>query len=195
MRLVYNRKIGTRLGWGFGIAVALTFLLGIIAVVEMNMLANITSEMYEHPFAIKNALGDIRTGVVNMHSHMKDIALDGNAERLEAKVSEIARHEQNVLDSFKVLSEQFLGDKRDIETAQKAFLDWRPIRQEIIELTRNGKYQEASLLITSGDNHADRINELMLPVSEFAGMKASQFFSDAQNSKRHHLFIMSGLVC
>ena len=31
MRLVYNRKIGTRLGWGFGIAVALTFLLGIIA--------------------------------------------------------------------------------------------------------------------------------------------------------------------
>ncbi|TFG45771.1 MAG: methyl-accepting chemotaxis protein [Candidatus Brocadiia bacterium] len=194
MRLVYNQKIGTRLGWGFGIAVALTFLLGIIAVVEMNMMANITSEMYKHPFAIKNALGDITTGVVNMHSHMKDIALNGNAERLEARVSEISRHEQHVLDSFKVLSEQFLGDKRDIETAQNAFLDWRPIRQEIIELTRNGKYLEASLLITSGDNHADRINELMLPVREFAGMKANQFFSDAQNSKRHHLFIMSGLV-
>lgn len=37
MRLVYNRKIGTRLGWGFGIAAILMFLLGIIAIVEMKL--------------------------------------------------------------------------------------------------------------------------------------------------------------
>jgi len=195
MRLVYNRKIGTRLGWGFGIAVALTFLLGIIAMVEMNTLANITSEMYEHPFTVGTTIRDIRIEVFAMDRDMKDVVLAETAERMESEIKDIARHEQSILDSFKVLSAQYLGDKSDVKVAQKAFLDWKPIRQQVIELVRNGKLQEASsITMYQGHEHVDLINERMLSISEFAGRKAEQFFSDAQNSKRHHLFIISGMT-
>jgi len=195
MRLVYHRKIGTRLGYGFGIIIVLMILLGTIAIIKMNKIAAVMAELYEHPLVVSSAVRDIRAEVFDIHGDMKDIVSAETAERLEAKISEATRHEQNILNSFKILFEQFLGDKTDIEAAQKAFLSWKPIRQEIIELVRNGKYQEASHLTTYQEaNQVDQINERMLPISEFASMKANQFFSDAQNSKRHHLFIVSGMI-
>ncbi len=53
MRLAYHRKIGTRLGYGFGIIIVLMILLGTIAIVKMNKIAAVTAKLHDHSLVIK----------------------------------------------------------------------------------------------------------------------------------------------
>ena len=63
-------RIKTRLIIGFGIVTLLTVILGLTALVEMNRLADLTIDMYQHPLAASNAVRDVRTNIVAMHRSM-----------------------------------------------------------------------------------------------------------------------------
>lgn len=71
---------------------------------------------------------DIRTNIVAMHRSMKDMVLAKSDEQLDATEEIVSEYEQDVFDSFRVISERFLGNKHDVEAAHKAFSDWKPIR-------------------------------------------------------------------
>jgi len=115
MRLAYNRKIGTRLGYGFGIIIVLMILLGTIAIVKMNKIAAVTAKLYDHSLMISNAVGDIRAEIFSMSRSMKDVVLAKTAEQLDTAKDTVSESEQHVIDLFKVVFERFLGDKRDVE--------------------------------------------------------------------------------
>ncbi len=195
MRVVYRGKIGIRLGCGFGIVVLLMIFMGTIAVVQLNDAADMTAQLYNHPLAVSNAVRDIRAEIVAMHRSMKDVVLARSAEQLDAAKESLSEHEQNTLDSFKIIFERFLGDKSDVEAAHKAFIDWRPIRQEVIELMHLGRTEEASAITKGrGADHVDNMNEKIQKMSNYASKKAETFFKKAQDSGRHHIWIMSGSI-
>jgi len=195
MRLVYHRKIGTRLGCGFGIVVVLTILLGITALVEMNTLADSTIKLHDHPMAVISTIGDIRAEIDAVHLSMEDVMFAKTDEQKDAAKDRVSEHEQNALNSFRILSERFLGDEHAVEAAQKAFLDWRPVRQEIIELVNRGRGDEA-LEISRGKEAKciEYVNESLQTMRDSAVKRAETFFIDAQNSRRLHIRVMSGLI-
>lgn len=49
-------KIGTRLGFGFGLSILITLIAGAFALSGMKILAEITENMYRHPLTVSNAV-------------------------------------------------------------------------------------------------------------------------------------------
>ncbi len=78
-----NLNIGKRLGLGFGLVIILTFFVSMYTVSKLQRLANISEELYEHPYAVSNAVRDIRAYINAMHRSMKDVALSKNHEKIK----------------------------------------------------------------------------------------------------------------
>jgi len=55
-----NLKIGYRLYGGFGLVLFLAIAMGIVAIFGMQKLADLTSNMYQHPLAVSNAVRDVK---------------------------------------------------------------------------------------------------------------------------------------
>jgi PAS domain S-box-containing protein len=195
MRLAYQQKIGTRLGFGFAIVVGLTLLLGVIALIEMNSMANLTRDLYNHPLTVSNAIRDIRGNVLAMHRSIKDVVLAQTDKQRQEAVSQVDQEEQKALESFDILYERFLGDKADIDAAHQAFVDWKSILSEVISLIQGGQ-KDDTVQITQdkGTDQVLHINGHLQVISDFASQKATAFFNSAQEAQRRHLWTLSGLV-
>ena len=178
---IKNFKIGWRLGAGFGIVVIITALVGILALFQMQALAEFTTKMYRHPLAVSNAVNNIRANINGIHRSIRDVVLADNVDEIEENVAYIDIDEQQVYDDFEIVFERFLGDMTDVEHAYQEFSDWKIIRDEVIELSVQGKKSEAAE-ITKGKG-ADHVRHMTTEIQEmidFASNKADSFFEDAQ---------------
>ena len=75
---------------GFGLICILFCFVGIVSVVEINLLRNLTSTIYKHPLEVSNAALRASMGVVKMHRSMKDVVLSDEQLPLETAVSYVA---------------------------------------------------------------------------------------------------------
>jgi signal transduction histidine kinase len=195
MGWILNQKIGARLRYGFGIVVALVLGLGAIAIVEMNAVAGSTQALHEHPLKVSNAVRDIQFEVIEMHRSMKDLLLAVNPEHIQATLDEMATSEKAVESLFGVLRDRYLGDPKEVQAAYQAFADWKPIWQEAIDLVRKGQIEAAATIIRGTvEDQVDAIQELIVPISDFATAKAESFYRESIRSRRHHLQALSALI-
>ena len=179
-----NLKIGFRLYGGFGIVVLLAVAVGVIAVLGMYELAGLTSKMYRHPLAVSNAVRDVKVGINAMHRSMKDVALSEKIEDVNRFAAIVEDYEQNVYESFNIIFDRFLGDKRDVSKAHQSFSDWKVIRDEVILLSRAGEKDKA-IAITKGKGarHVAYMDDNIQFMIDFASSKADSFINNAQITK------------
>lgn len=146
--------------------------------------------LYRHPFTVSNAAKSINFHLVCMHRHMKDIVLALSEEELNSAVDEVAIHEQAVLKGFDIIFERFLGDKSQLNKTYAAFIDWRPIRNEVIELAKLGRNTKA-IAITNGKGaqHVASLNILVEDLVSFAAGKAEEFHSRSQENASNAMII------
>jgi methyl-accepting chemotaxis protein len=142
--LLSNTKLAVRLGVGFGVMLALLGVVGFFAVTRMNQLSNLNRQLYEHPFAVQRAVLAIDGNVIRMHRAMKDVALSRNEADFTSAVATVDELEKKTYDEFKIVEERFLGEPAMYIRAETLFKQWRPIRQEVIGLVRDGEYVEAA---------------------------------------------------
>lgn len=177
------------------------FMLVLMLVIEVGALrvndnlVDLSNDIYLHPLTVSNAVRDANTNIVRMHRDMKDVALARNAGELEAAITRVALHETAVNKYFKIIEERFLGDKSMIVAARRSFAQWRPIRAEVIELIRAGKYEQAATITKGkGARHVIRLHTLMNNLIDVASSKASQFLSASKREQeRSRVFFDSML--
>ncbi len=196
---IRNLKIGVRLGLGFGLVVLMTAIDGFIDINEIENVLDNTGKMYRHPLVVSNAVRDIRANIMAMHRSMKDVALAMNNEQLDLAEAKIDENEKEVYNLFKVVFERFLGDKSDVEIAYDSFSDWKPIRDEVIQLVHNGEKDKASEITKGkGAKHVSYMNEKIQTMIDFANNKADSFYAAANKSKQRviatHLLILTIIV-
>jgi len=143
---------------------------------SLNAIANITQDLYEHPFTVSNSILKINLSITQMHRDMKDIALASSLAELERSAALVNDNETQVLNTFKIVSNRFLGDAKIIADAKLAFINWKPIRDRVINLKRQGKDRQAAL-ITKNEGAAYIKNLLlkMSDLSDFANYKAKEY--------------------
>lgn len=189
---VKNFSIGSRLLFGFGFIVLITIMVGGIGLYQLNRLSKLTNQMYQHPFVVSNAVRDINTNIVSMQGFMKDVALAENPEQVEIAVENLTRHQQRTLHLFQTVSENFLGDMKDVTQAQEAFLEWGRIRAEVVDAMRNGKTRQAAAITQSeGKRHVAYMMEKIQSMIDFAGQKAAEFNESANKAKAQTLISMT----
>ena len=126
--------------------VCLLISLGGFSLFYLDKIAQKTELLYKHPYTVSNAVRNIDTNIVAMHRYMKDVALAENAEDIKHAHALVDAHEINVLQNFQIVLNRYLGSKSDIDSAYQAFIGWKVIRDEVIQLKSSGKGKEAAYI-------------------------------------------------
>jgi PAS domain S-box-containing protein len=193
--LLSNTKLAVRLGVGFGVMLALLGAVGFFAVTRMNQLSNLNRQLYEHPFAVQRAVLAIDGNVIRMHRAMKDVALSRNEADFTSAVATVDELEKKTYDEFKIVEERFLGEPAMYIRAETLFKQWRPIRQEVIGLVRDGEYVEAAEITRGkGNTHVLQIIASLNQLHTFAQNMAARFYNEAQTAHRQAFTMMCVII-
>ena len=180
---------------GFSAIIILMVALGIGSKSISDSLADLTVKLYRHPLAVSNAVLEINAGIISMHRSMKDVVLARNEEDLGQAVHDVRKAEKAILERFDLIEERYLGDREDVLTTRQAFVEWAPIRQEVINLTRAGRYDEAAAITKGkGADHVQILAERMNGLIVFARNKATEFVESSQNKYQNSKIYLIGLI-
>lgn len=183
--------IGTRLSLGFGIVFILFCALTIFAINRMESLANDTSQIYKHPLTVSNAVLRINAHIIKMHRSMKDVALDETIAQIHADSQLVDGFEKEVYADFDIIEKLFLGNKTLFDVARQVFVAWKPIRDEVIELMRTEKRNEAARITKGmGAQHVVKIENAMDALNVFAQSKAAEFLGSAEKTTKQSIITM-----
>jgi hypothetical protein len=83
-----------------------------------------------------------------------------------------------VLEQLDIIKDKILGSEgQNLEKeARKLFVDWRSIRDEVIELAKSGKRDKAALItMGKGAAHVTKLEDRMLELTAYARNKADTF--------------------
>lgn len=183
-RKLHSLSIAKKLKLGFSVLVFLTLLLGVINVVQMFSLAGLTEKLYKHPYTVGRSIRDAKINIIAINRSMKDVALAQNNKEVEDAVQKINTYEKEAFLAFDIVLERFLGDKTEIEETKKLFASWKPIRDDIIELSKKGKRKEAANKVkVQGTKFVGELTIRIDKVISFAKNKGDTFYSNAQTTK------------
>jgi len=167
-----------KISFGFSLIVIVVLCLGLNSQWQLSKISQDTDDLYQHPFAVSNAANNINFHLVSMHRYMKDVVLATSDKELSFAVEQVAQHESQALQAFDIIFERFLGDQSGLNRTYRAFIGWKSIRSEVIQLVREQKTAKA-IAITKGKgaNHVANLNVLVAELVSFAFNKAEEFHS------------------
>ena len=186
-----NLSIKYKLALGFGSLILATMTLGIAAVYTLDQIAQQTTKLHQHPYTVSTRALSIELDIVSMHRAMMDMALSSSEAAINADIKKVNAYEQDALENFDILHERFLGNKNRIEEVRKHFVSWKPVRDEVIKLMRQGDNAAAAKITREkGAQYVSTLLDEVQELIDFADNKASEFLANAQsNSKNASLFV------
>jgi PAS domain S-box-containing protein len=188
-------KLATRLGAGFGLLLALLALVGFFALGAMNQLSDLNRKLYEHPFAVRSAALAIDGSVIRIHRTMKDVVLARNQADFAAAVGLVNDLEKQIVAEFKTIERRFLGERAMYLQAEALFKQWRPIRQEVIDLVRAGNYAQAAAITKGkGNAHMLLIISALNDLEAFAEHMAAKFHTNSQGARDRAFTLMYVII-
>ncbi len=193
--MLRNTNINTRLFVAFSLILILMIILALGAFQGMEVLTDMTKQMYRHPLTVSNAVLDANTHIVAIHRSMKDVVLASSEAEIREAVNRVDQQEKEVLQRFQIVQERFLGDKTQVVKTLQTIYDWRQIREEVISLARSGQH-DAAVAITRGRGakHLALIEKEMDELIVFARNKAQEYMDNAEAKHKQVLLLMGILL-
>ncbi len=194
-----NMKVGARLALGFSIII-LIILSGFLFVQKrMALMSDSLLNLYEHPFTVSRAVDKANIYIISMHRSMKDVTLADNIDEIDLAVKTVNEIETKVYKELNIAKEQFLGDPEDVENLIDIFKAWKPIRDEVIALTKTGDKRSAAIITKEkGANHVLLLENAIAELTAFASGKAKEFTNEAitrsKEASQATYIIMIGIV-
>lgn len=177
-------KIGKRLVLGYAILLILSLFTSFLAIMEINNIWEDTKNLYERPYAATNIIKEIKINALNIRRNMLDIALLGDPAEIDKAVKDIDNEEKLAMANFKILEEMYDGQDIGLDESYRYFLDWKPLRDDVIGISRAGNSAISSdLVITRNREYVAQLFEKMQkPVDEISLM-AEEFYANARTTK------------
>ena len=123
-------KIGSRFTVGFSLIVLLLTSITFFGINRMALLSTQTNLIYDHPLTVSNAVLRINGNIIKMHRSMKDVALAQDKDSIEEAYEIVSMHEKDILEDFRIIDKQFLGEKEKYKKGLETFTAWKPIRRK-----------------------------------------------------------------
>ena len=168
---------------GFLLIILLFLSFGVATVRGLFTLGRLTQTIYEHPLVVSNASLVAGLNMTKMHRSMKDVVLADSTAELEQALLEVAESKAMVYRQLDIVRENILeleGQTLEGET-RRLFINWKPIRDEVIGHLQDGNINEAELITKAkGAEHVHLLETKMLELSSYARKKADVFLQDAE---------------
>ncbi len=159
---------------------------GIFMTKGLFTLGNLTKTIYEHPLVVSNASLRAALNITKMHRSMKDVVLATTQNEKESALTVVSKSEQDVFQQLDIIQKEILGKEGQLleQQTRQLFIDWKPIRKEVIELLKSGDKQSAILITKEkGAVHAAKLESKMLELTAYARAKATDFLNLAETSQ------------
>jgi len=196
--MLQNLKIGSRLSLSFGIIITLFLIVSVVTIYQLKIIALQGEELYEHPFAVTNAVLTIEKSIAYMHRSVKEVVLAKSETELSQAIADIDANEAIAMENFKIVNEKFLGDKMMVKSAEDLFVEWKEFRTEIIALMDKGDSasvaQAVEITKTRGGNHVTRLVKATKDLGDFAFSKAHSFYEVSQETKEDAFQLISFFI-
>lgn len=152
----------------------------------MVQLSDLTSKLYRHPMAVSVEVQRIEKNVAKILNKTHQIVHDSDYDSMAYESIESLEEETN--ESFNLLYERFLGEKRRVERARNAFNDWKPIRDNYIRITLESGFE-------AGETYAKQFEQPVLQdlyeamnyLSGFAKNKGVEFYTNASATRTNSI--------
>ncbi len=179
-------NIRTKLILAFTAILLLSSAVNIYSLVQMDVLANLTTKIYNHPLQVTRAVLNANTGIIKMHRSMKDVLLTTNEANVVAAHSQVHQDEQKVYQQFAIVQKWILGQEGAELIAQtvQIFTDWTPIREQVITLMKTGQTDQA-VALTNGEEAqlVALLDNQMKKLTKYAANKATGMYEEAQTTR------------
>jgi len=171
--------------------VIILFILGYISYRAVNLVTELTTDLYNHPYAVSTAVLRINANIMNIQLTMKDVLQATTPQEVRAYQQIIDQDDALVLSDFQLVKDRFLGNPKMVRDALQGYLAWKSLREQVITLVLNGKASEAAAISSGADalqagKSADKINAIL----NFAKNKAHSFQSDTQDIRTRALQLL-----
>lgn len=181
----------------FIILAILTAVSQLFGLYQLRMMNAITNAMYDRPFQVSTSALAVRSEVFKIHRDMKDIVLSQSDKELQKYINDVNNHEQHVYGNLASIRQNTKSTegKELANQMEKLFHDWKPIRDEVIQLVQNGERTKASIITKNkGANHVLRLEQSSQNLYFYAHRKAIEFknHSDAMYQKLSITVIVLG---
>jgi CheY-like chemotaxis protein/signal transduction histidine kinase len=176
-------SIKARLIASFGIVLVIFILYGYSAMHEMERLGVLTATLHRHPLTVSNAALRASMGVVKMHRSMKDLTLAQSEREQHDAIVEVREEEQLVYRQLEIINQRILGKegKDLLIQTREMFANWKPIRDEVMDLAQQGKSSKAAQITRGkGAAYVAQLERQMLELTSYARNKADGFMADAE---------------
>jgi len=189
--MMKNLKIKTKLLVVFITIILMAYFSNLFGIDAIKSVKDYTVKMYNHPFAVSNAVRDAEINILKIHREMKDISTASSNTQIKESIKYVDEYQQLVYENFDIINERFLGDKTMVNEALDAFKNWKPIRDEVIQLTMAEK-KDAAISITKGKGaeQVNLLNKKIKVLDDFAQNKAKEFFNNVNEENNKFIIVL-----
>ncbi|MCF6212920.1 MAG: MCP four helix bundle domain-containing protein [Flavobacteriaceae bacterium] len=184
-----------RLIAGFGIVIILNVLLNTSSLIKIKKNHTTLKLIYNHPLVVSNATREINSAIYAIHREMKDVVLSKNKTEFNKYLKNIEVYDKKIKDNYKIIRDKFLGDQNTVKKAELMYLNWEPIRNEVIGLVKNNNFTPAiNITRTKGEAYVESLlkkNQIMI---DFAKQKADQLYTDNLTKAKQSKTLLSLLL-
>jgi signal transduction histidine kinase/DNA-binding response OmpR family regulator/HAMP domain-containing protein len=181
-----NLKIGIQLLLSFSVIILLIAIFGILSNRQTSKIHEQTEIIFNHPFQIRMAVGNLKADVYAIHRDIKDLFIAENETEISANLYRIDEWDADAIKQIEILSNYYLGEKSEVDSIKKDFIIWKSMRQETILLFKSGNITEAANRTQSGGTAGKKVEEILSSiekVANFAENKGKTLFNASEKMK------------
>ena len=173
-------KIGTRLWLAFGLVIASFLGIAVLCLTKMNTLSEITEKLVTHPYAVSNALRDIKANINDMKAEVELLFIAKAYSEVESYIDNIDRFEGAIIKSFDLVINKTLGDPNQVVQVRDSFSRWKKSRDKVIQLVEQDRIEEASKLFYERNiSFVDNLQKELKTLINSTDAKARAFIDQA----------------
>ncbi len=143
--------------------------------------ADLVGKFYKHPFTVATTAIEIKADAMTILKDMKDLSVAPTPEVVDKIATQVNIQAKETLSDFELLKERFLGDKTQVDQAEKLFVDWKQIRDKVIKMRMaQVTANPGEITIKEGAPHLQKLISVLNKIQDFADNKAIEFNENAK---------------
>jgi len=131
----------------FAVVFSTMLLVAIYLFVQLNAISEQTRILYEHPFQVSNTIREMKTEIYLNENLARNIRFTDNDRALDSLKAIIDRKDIFILQSFKIVSRQYLGNKASVDSAIAIYTAWKNSCDKMYQLKKDGKTDSIQFLL------------------------------------------------
>jgi PAS domain S-box-containing protein len=163
--------------------------LGTYSLYQLKKMHQIAENIYEHSLKVSNATLIAKLNVIRMNRDIRDVVLFKSEQNLLELTAKLNEAEEKVYKSLHIVKSNILGD-RGLSLQKETeilFKNWKPIRDEIIDLVEHKEFVTAIEIIKNrAAKHALSLEESSSNLYKYTHIKA-EIFKNESHKVAHRL--------